>query len=190
MEFERIQCCCSSVLCYLNLYELCQMNTQIWNKNIQESLYYLLLQHKTNNIMYKRILSYKFQNKHLQKCEILFFIEHYLNQTKYKDFKSFLFGVFEHTYHDMLEPKCFYLSTRQYRLFFIYQINKNAILIIVQICEHSIFYNIIINNQSYESISNDDTHIPLTGYLLKNNKLIRDKSFILSLFSTSIYKNE
>ncbi len=186
MEFELIQCCCSSVLSYLNLYELCQMNVCIWNKSIQESLNYLLLEYKTNHVMYRSILCHKFSQKEIQKCEILFFIEHYLNQTKYRDFKSFLFGMFEDLFSSMPEPKYFYLSTRRYRLFFIYQISKDIILILVQICNHSIFYNISIRNQNDEIQSS----LPLTGYLIQNNKPIRDKTFILSLFSSSIYNNE
>ena len=136
--------------------------------------------------MYRSILCHKFSQKEIQKCEILFFIEHYLNQTKYRDFKSFLFGMFEDLFFSMPEPKYFYLSTRRYRLFFIYQISKDIILILVQICNHSIFYNISIRNQNDEIQSS----LPLTGYLIQNNKPIRDKTFILSLFSSSIYNNE
>ena len=65
-------------------------------------------------------------------------------------------------------------------------ISKDVILILVQICNHSIFYNVTMRNSNYETYET----LPLTGYLIQNNKLIRDKSFILSLFSSSIYKNE
>jgi hypothetical protein len=187
MEFERIQCCSSSIFSYLNLHELFKMNQCIWNKSIQESIRYLIVKSKTEHIMYKVIISKVCALNEIKQCAILFFIDHYLNQKKYSNFKIFLFGMFDTKLKGTKCPNYFYLATRQYRLFFIYRIDESTILILIQINDQSVFYNILKRDLHEHTYTDTQNAIPLTGYLIKNKNKLRDNTFITSLFSPSIY---